>query len=156
MLLRQEKQEYADVAALVAETLVPTNNDTVYVEALRRTFDWIEGSTATHDGTYVIDQTNTTALGRWQASSAANIFTGTANTDELDNGQVSAFNVTVTGVSPASAHAIAITNADTFPVNVFVTSKDIIAANTVRITIVNESGIDNVAPFAVNVTVLEF
>ena len=154
-VLRHEKQQYADAATLVADVLVPTANDTIYVEALKRTFDWIEGSTATHDGVYVIDQTSETANGRWIATSVANVYTGTANTDALVNGQMSVVDITVTGASASKANLIAATNADTFPTNVFVTSKEVVAANTVRITVENQSGAP-VAAFAVNVSVLEF
>jgi len=154
-ILRHEKQQYADVATLVAEVLVPTANDTIYVEDLKRTFDWIEGSSATHDGVYVIDQTSETANGRWIASAVAQVYTGTATTDAMENGQVSVTDVTVTGADASKANLIALTNADTFPANVFVTSKEVVAADTVRITVENQSGTD-VAAFAVNVSVLEF
>ncbi len=154
-VLRHEKQQYAAVATLVAEVLVPTANDSIYVEALKRTFDWIEGSTATHDGVYVIDQTSETANGRWIATSVANVYTGTANTDALANGQMSVIDITVTGASASKANLIAATNADTFPTNVFITSKEVVAANTVRVTVENQSGA-SVAAFAVNVSVLEF
>lgn len=32
---RHEEQEYATVAALIAETALPTNNDMVFIEATR-------------------------------------------------------------------------------------------------------------------------
>lgn len=154
-ILRHEKQQYATAAALVAETIVPTINDSIYVEALKRTFDWIEGSAATADNVYVIDQTSETANGRWVASSVANVYTGTGNTDALVNGQISVVDITVTGAAAAKANLIAITNADTFAANVFITSKEVVAANTVRVTVENQSGAA-IASFAVNVSVLEF
>lgn len=154
-ILRHEKQQYLTPAALVAETVVPTKNDSVYIESLQKTFDWIEGSTATADNVYVIDQTSETANGRWVASHVANVYTGTGTTDAMANGQIDVLDITVTGATPAKANLIAVTNADTFVANVFVTSKEVIAANTVRVTLENQSG-DPVAAFAVNVTVLEF
>ena len=154
-IVRHEKQQYATPAALVAEVVAPTINDSVYVESLRRTFDWIEGSSATADNVYVIDQTTETANGRWMASSVADVLTGTANTDALANGQISVVDVTVTGASPSKANLIAITNADTFATNVFITSKEVVGTNTVRITVENQSG-SSIAAFAVNVSVLVF
>ena len=154
-VLRHEKQQYATPAALVAEVIAPTINDSVYIESLRRTFDWIEGSSATADNVYVIDQTSETANGRWMASSVADVLTGTANTDAMANGQISVVDVTVTGATPSKANLIAITNADTFASNVFVTSKEVVAAGTVRLTVENQSG-TTIAAFAVNVSVLVF
>jgi len=154
-ILRQEKQQYADAASLVAETLVPTANDEIYVEGLNRTFDWIEGSTATHDGVYVIDQTSQTANGRWVATQYAGIFTGVGVSDIMENGQEAVLDITVTGANPASANMIAITNADTIAANVFITSKMVVATDTVRITLENQSGVQ-VPAVTVNVTVLEF
>lgn len=154
-ILRHEKQQYATPAALVAEVVAPTINDSVYIESLKRTFDWIEGSTATADNIYVINQTSETANGRWIASSVAEVLSGTANTDALANGQVGVLDVTVTGASPSKANLIAITNADTFAANVFITSKEVVAADTVRITVENQSG-NSIAAFAVNVSVLVF
>lgn len=154
-VLRHEKQQYATPAALTAEVIVPTANDTIYVESLKRTFDWIEGSTATADDLYVIDQTSETANGRWIASSVANVYTGSGNTDALENGQMSVVDVTVTGASASKANLIALTNAGTFPANTLAVSKEVVAANTVRVVIENQSG-GAIASFAINVTVLEF
>jgi hypothetical protein len=154
-VLRHEKQQYATPAALTAEVIVPTANDSVYVESLKRTFDWIEGSTATADDLYVIDQTSETANGRWVASSVANVYTGTGNTDALENGQMSVVDITVTGASASKANLIALTNAGTFPANTLVISKEVVAADTVRVVVENQSGAA-VAAFAINATVLEF
>jgi len=154
-VLRHEKQQYATPAALTAEVIVPTANDSVYVESLKRTFDWIEGSTATADDLYVIDQTSETANGRWIASSVANVYTGTGNTDALENGQMSVVDITVTGASASKANLIALTNANTFPANTLVVSKEVVAADTVRVVVENQSGAA-VAAFAINATVLEF
>lgn len=154
-VIRHEKQEYATVAALVAETIVPQSNDSVYVEALKRTFDWIQGSTATHDGSYVIDQTSSTASGRWQASVASSVHTGTGTTDNMDNGQSSIISVTVTGANPSKANSVAITNASTFPTNVYVSSAVVTANDTVKVVVENQSGA-TVTGFSVAVTVLEF
>jgi hypothetical protein len=73
----------------------------------------------------------------------------------LVNGQISVVDITVTGAAAAKANLIAITNADTFAANVFITSKEVVAANTVRVTVENQSGAA-IASFAVNVSVLEF
>ena len=154
-VLRHEKQQYATPAALTAEVIVPTANDSVYVESLKRTFDWIEGSTATADDLYVIDQTSETANGRWIASSVANVYTGTGNTDALENGQMSVVDITVTGASASKANLIALTNANTFPANTLVVSKEVVAADTVRVVVENQSGAA-VAAFAINATVFEF
>ena len=154
-ILRHEKQQYATPAALTAETIAPTNNDSTYVESLRRTFDWIEGSSLVADDLYVINQTSEAANGRWVTASAANVYTGTATTDDMSNGQISVIDVTVTNADPAKANVVAVTNADTFEDNVFVTSKEVVAVDTVRVTIENQSGLD-VTGFAVNLTVLEF
>ncbi len=154
-ILRQEKQQYANSASLIAETVVPTANDTIYVEDLNREFDWIEGSTATHDGVYVIDQTSETANGRWIASKFASVYTGTATSDVIENGQSVIVDITVTDANPASANMISITNADTFPTNVFVISKMVVGMNTVRVVLENQSGTTQTA-IPVEVTVLEF
>lgn len=154
-VIRHEKQQYATPLALTNEVLAPTNNDTVYIESLKRTFDWIEGSTATADNNYVISQTSEAANGRWIASTVASVYTGTGNTDALDNGQSSVVDITIADVTPSKANLIVVSNFATFPSNLFVVSKEVVADETIRVVVENQSG-GSVASFAVNITVLEF
>lgn len=151
--LRQEIQQYADVATLVAETLVPTNNDYVGIEDTNRLYHWKQGSTKPHDGKYVIDQTATTALGRWELITTSNILYGTGTSDALENGQQSVVDITVTGVLATDAAQIAVTSANTFPANVLVVSKEVVAVDTVRVVIDNQTG-DAIAAQTIDVTVL--
>lgn len=152
---RHEEQEYATVAALIAETALPTNNDMVFIEATRRQYRWIQGSAATSDGVYVIDQTAATGLGRWMATTVVNTYTGTGISDAMANGQSSTFTVAVAGAQLAKANAIAVTNANTLAANVFVTSLTVTANNTVRVVLENQSGAAVTAQ-TVNLTVIEF
>ena len=153
-VLRHEKQQYATPAALSSETIAPTANDSVFVESLRRTFDWIEGSSTASDNVYVIDQVSQTANGRWQAATIETIYTATAVTTIIDNGQMQVLDITVSGVFAGSACFVAITNADTFPDNVFIVSKEVIADDTVRIVVENQTG-HAIPVMGVNVAVLE-
>lgn len=154
-VVRHEEQSYATVAALVAETVAPKDNDNVYVVAIKRKFNWIPGSTSTHDGKFVIDQTSQTANGRWVAASASNVYTGTANSDALENGQESAVVVAVTGAAVGAAQLPTVTNGNTLPADVFVSACFISGANTVTVKVTNQSGAA-VSAMAINVSVLEF
>ena len=155
-IIRHEKQEYGTAALVVAETLAPQANDAIYVEALTRTFDWIQGSAAVADNNYVIDQTSATASGRWIATSSAKAtYTGTVNTDAMANGQTSVINATIAGVLTTDKNVVMVTNAGTFPTDVIVTSTEVTAANTVKVVVENQSGAATAA-FAVNLTVLVF
>ena len=98
---------------------------------------------------------STATAGRWMASKVASVYTGTGATDILENGLSSIVDITVTGAVASSANLTAITNADTFAANVLVVSKEVVAADTVRVVIQNQSGAQ-VASFPVNVSVLEF
>ena len=154
-ILRQEIQQYEDVAALVAETLVPTNNDYAGIENTNRLYHWRQGSTKPHDGKYVIDQTATTALGRWELVATSSILYGTANSSAMENGQQSVTDITVTGVLATDAVAVAVTSANTFPDNVFVVSTSVSAVDKIRVVLDNQTG-DAVAAQTIDVTVLVF
>lgn len=144
-IIRHEKQQYANPAALVAETIVPTSNDVTIIESLVRDFNWIEGSSLPADNVRVIDQTTETANGRWVSLSDITVFTGTGVTDALENGQSSVIDITVTGALLASVNDVLITDASVFPTNVFVTSKEVVADDTVRVVVENQSGLSQTA-----------
>jgi hypothetical protein len=139
-IIRHEKQQYANPAALVAETIVPTKNDVTIIESLIRDFNWIEGSVLPSDNIKVIDQTSETANGRRVALSDVTVLTGAGVTDAMENGQSSNIEVTVTGVLLASVNDVLIADASVFPDNVFVVSKEVIADDTVRVVVENQSG----------------
>ena len=153
---RVEEQRYATVLALQNETIVPGANDVVFVESLWRGFRWKAGDATAQDGAYVIDQTSETLNGRWVAASATSIITGSGSSDAVPVGQVTEFNVTVTGASVAGANLPIITNNDTLVgAGLSVISKEISAANTVTVRLKNDSNAD-VASQTVNVSVIVF
>lgn len=154
-VLRHEEQQYALPADLTAETIVPTTNDSVYVKSLRRTFNWVAGSSVAADNKYAIVQTSQNANGRWLASFAAAVYTGSGATDALANGQTSVVDITVTGAATGVAAFPVVTNANALGTNVLLISASIVAANTVRVVVENQSGAA-VASIPLNVTVLEF
>ena len=161
-IIRHEVQQYANPAALVAEVNQPTNNDEVHIESLNRRFNWLEGSSTAADDVYVIDQTSETANGRWAATAVAGakVFTGSARTGAIPNGNTAVFNVTlddgaVSVLLADSGAALGITNGGTFPTNVFLDSIVLTADNTVQVTVVNESGVD-VPAFTVDVKAIDY
>ena len=161
-IIRHEVQQYANPAALVAEVNKPTNNDEVHIESLNRRFNWLEGSSTVADDVYVIDQTSETANGRWAATAVAGakVFTGSATTGAIPNGNTAVFNVTladgaVSVLLADSGAALGITNGGTFPTNVFLDSIVLTADNTVQVTVVNESGVD-VPAFTVDVKAIDY
>ena len=161
-LVRHESQQYANPAALTAETVTPTANDEVHIESLNRRFNWLEGSTSTSDDKYVIDQANQTANGRWAATAVegAKVFTGSVSTGAIPNGNTAVITVSLAdGASSTllanSGAALGITNGGTFPKNVFLDSIVLTAGNTAQITVVNESGND-VAAFNVDVKAIDY
>lgn len=159
-LVRHEVQQVANAAALAALTIVPTNNDEVHVEDLNRRFNWLEGSTTVADNLYVIEQTSESANGRWAATAVegAKVFTGTGATGAIPNGNTAVFEVSLTGsgtLAVDSGAALGITNGGSFPENVFLDSIVLTADNTVRVTIINESGND-VAAFSVAVKAIDY
>ena len=101
----------------------------------------------------VINQTSQAANGRRVALSVVDQYTGTATTDAMENGQTSIITATVTGVLLGGNNDIIITNGNILPANVFVTSKEVTANNTVTLTVENQSG-NPVASFVLNVKVL--
>ena len=161
-IIRHEVQQYANPAALVAEVNKPTNNDEVHIESLNRRFNWLEGSSTVADDVYVIDQTSETANGRWAATAVAGakVFTGSATTGAIPNGNTAVFNVTladgaVSVLLADSGAALGITNGGTFPTNVFLDSIVLTTDNTVQVTVVNESGVD-VPAFTVDVKAIDY
>ena len=159
-IIRHEVQEYPNVAALQAETIAPTNNDEVHIEALNRRFNWLQGASTAEDGAYVIDQVTQTTAGRWVATAveAAKVYTGSASTGAIGNGQSAIFNVTLTGsgtLLATSGAAVGVTNGGTFPLNVLVRSIVLTSDNTASVEIANESGAD-VAAFTVTLKATDF
>lgn len=159
-IIRHEVQEYATVAALQAETISPTNNDEVHIEALNRRFNWLQGASTTEDGAYIIDQVAQTTAGRWVATAveAAKVYTGSASTGAIGNGQSAIFDVTMTGsgtLLATSGAAVGVTNGGTFPLNVLVRSIVLTSDNTARVEIANESGVD-VAAFTVDLKAIDY
>ena len=161
-IIRHEVQQYANPAALVAEVNQPTNNDEVHIESLNRRFNWLEGSSTAADDVYVIDQTSETANGRWAATAVAGakVFTGSATTGAIPNGNTAVFDVTLDDGAASvlladSGAALGITNGGTFPTNVFLDSIVLTADNTVQVTVVNESGVD-VPAFTVDVKAIDY
>lgn len=153
-IIRHEKQQYANPAGLVAETIVPTKNDITIIESLVRDFNWIEWSSLPADNIKVIDQTSETANGRWVALSDVTVFTGAGATDAMENGQSSVIDITVTGVLLASTNDVLISDASVFPANVFVVSKEVVADDTVRVVVENQSG-DSQAAINFDVKVIQ-
>ena len=161
-IIRHEVQQYANPAALVAEVNQPTNNDEVHIESLNRRFNWLEGSSTAADDVYVIDQTSETANGRWAATAVAGakVFTGSATTGAIPNGNTAVFDVTLDDGAASvlladSGAALGITNGGTFPTNVFLDSIVLTADNTVQVTVVNESGVA-VPVFTVDVKAIDY
>ena len=161
-IIRHEAQQYANPAALVAEVNQPTNNDEVHIESLNRRFNWLEGSSTAADDVYVIDQTSETANGRWAATAVAGakVFTGSATTGAIPNGNTAVFDVTLDDGAASvlladSGAALGITSGGTFPTNVFLDSIVLTADNTVQVTVVNESGVD-VPAFTVDVKAIDY
>ena len=159
-IIRHEVQEYPTVAALQAETIAPTNNDEVHIEALNRRFNWLQGASTAEDGAYVIDQVTQTTAGRWVATAveAAKVYTGSASTGAIGNGQSAIFDVTLTGsgtLLATSGAAVGVTNGGTFPLNALVRSIVLTSDNTARVEIANESGVD-VAAFTVDLKATDF
>lgn len=161
-IIRHEVQQYANPAALVAEVNQPTNNDEVHIESLNRRFNWLEGSSTAADDVYVIDQTSETANGRWAATAVAGakVFTGSARTGAIPNGNTAVFDVTLDDGAASvlladSGAALGITNGGTFPTNVFLDSIVLTADNTVQVTVVNESGVA-VPVFTVDVKAIDY
>ena len=161
-IIRHEVQQYANPAALVAEVNQPTNNDEVHIESLNRRFNWLEGPSTAADDVYVIDQTSETANGRWAATAVAGakVFTGSARTGAIPNGNTAVFDVTLDDGAASvlladSGAALGITNGGTFPTNVFLDSIVLTADNTVQVTVVNESGVA-VPAFTVDVKAIDY
>ena len=159
-LVRHEVQQVANAAALAALTIVPTNNDEVHVEDLNRRFNWLEGSSSVADNQYIIEQTSESANGRWAATAVegAKVFTGSASTGAIPNGNTAVMTVTMSGsgtLAADSGAALGITNAGSFPTNVFLDSIVLTGTNTVQLTIVNESGND-VSSFNVDVKAVDY
>ncbi|GHA66161.1 hypothetical protein GCM10009007_03270 [Formosimonas limnophila] len=159
-ILRHESQQYPNPAALTAETIVPTANDEVHIESLNRRFNWLEGSSTSADNLYVIEQTSESANGRWAATAVegAKVFTGSASTGAIPNGNTAVFTVSLTGSGTLladSGAALGITNGGAFPTNVFLDSLVLTADNTVQVTVVNESGVD-VPAFTVEVKAIDY
>ncbi len=155
MKYRHEEQQYLTVADLIAEnTITNTSNDVVYCQDVNRVYRWLEGSNAAHDGVYVINQIAESANGRWIATSIAKIFTATTMTSNMENGQSESIDISLPGVMLNKFNLITITNGDEIPDNVFVVSKEVIANDTIRILMQNESG-GYVASFSLKITVLE-
>lgn len=57
-------QDYSNIANIQAETIIPKDNDKIYVKAINTLLSWDATSTATHDGINVIKQTSI-ATGRF-------------------------------------------------------------------------------------------
>lgn len=160
MLVRHEVQQYTNPAALTAETNPPTKNDEVHIESLNRRFNWLEGATTTADNIYVIEQTSEASNGRWAATAvdSAKVFTGSGATGAIPNGNTAVFTVTLSGTGTLLANsgaALGITNAGSFPTNVFLDSLVLTADNTVQVTVVNERGSD-VSAFNVDVKAIDY
>lgn len=156
---RTGTQVFATVAALVAYTeIVNRKGDKVFIEGTMRELVWVVGSTATHNGVNVIEQTSETANGRWLASIATlNTATSTVAVTSLDNNQSDVFTGTVLGLPVGSNVAIAITNLDTcyggaalpadIKINVVPSIK---VANTIEIEVTNETENDDTLAFTLN------
>ena len=160
MLVRHEVQQYTNPAALTAEVNPPTKNDEVHIESLNRRFNWLEGATTTADNIYVIEQTSEASNGRWAATAVegAKVFTGSASTGAIPNGNTAVFTVSLTGSGTLLANssaALGITNASTFPTNVFLDSIVLKADGVAQVTVVNESGND-VTAFTVDVKAIDY
>jgi len=155
-ITRHELQAYADVATLQAETLVPQANDQVMVESLKRTYNWIEASTLTEDSKYIIKQTSV-ATGRWEVSTASSLYTGTSGVVAivLDNGQQATETITVTGALATGTFNVVSASVTASGTEFLITSKQVIANDTVEVTIYNNSGAQ-LTVTQIDVTVLEF
>lgn len=157
---RHKPQEYATVAALVAETLVPEGNDLVIIEETGRMYNWVAGSSATADSISIITQTSESANGRWIAITASTTkLTGTITFPALDNSQSAVVTTTVSGLPVGTAIVVTITNGNTaytgstaIPDGISIFQGVVTAANTVAMQIVNETG-NATAGFTANIVV---
>ena len=91
MKFRHEKQQYATVALLKAETsVVNRKHDESYIVENKKSYDWTEGDATPENLPYVIDQTAETANGRWisNAPSTTAVLSGAPIVlGPVDNGQ---------------------------------------------------------------------
>lgn len=157
---RHKPQEYATVAALVAETIVPEGNDLVVIEETGRMYNWKAGASDTADGENVITQTSESANGRWIAITAsAKKLTGTVTFPALANSQSAVATATVAGLPIGTAIVVTITNGNNaytgstvIPDGISIFQGVVTAANTVALQIVNQTG-GAMASFTVNITV---
>lgn len=154
MVIRHEKGRYSTAEELINETLAPTNNDFVYVKTLNREFHWVEGNQLIADSIYLIEQLSVSLLGRWQATTVEGKYYGASYVEKLDNGHVFALNISVEGVLISSGNIVAITNANTLPNGLLITSKEVIADGIVRIVLRNNAGI-TINALTINVAVIE-
>jgi len=155
-ITRHELQAYADVAALQANTTPNQPNDQVMVESLKRTYNWIEASTLTEDSKYIIKQTSV-ATGRWEVSTASSLYTGTSGVVAivLENGQQATETITVTGALATGTFNVVSASVTASGTEFLITSKQVIANDTVEVTIYNNSGAQ-LTVTQIDVTVLEF
>lgn len=151
--------KHADVATLVAETVVPQDNDETLVEAIGAygtKFRFRNGETAADDGKYVVDQTSATALGRWVRDGVSAVLSGTVTAEAIPDGAQGVYDITVAGLVAGDPYAYAFTTNGT-PANADGDAADVQfsvdADNTVHIVITNNTGKSIVAaahPFNVH------
>lgn len=154
MIIRHEKGRYSTAEELISETLLPTNNDVVYIQALNREFHWVAGNQLTADNIYLIEQLSVSLQGRWQATSIEGKYNGTAYVEQLAEGQLLVLDIEVEGVLISSGNIVAITNANMLTDGLLITSKEVIADGLVRIVLRNNSA-TTINDFTINVAVIE-
>lgn len=154
MVIRHEKGRYSTAEELINEILAPTNNDFVYVEALNREFHWVAGNQLIADNIYLIEQLSVSLLGRWQATTVEGKYYGTSYVEKLGDSQALVLDLSVEGVLISSGNIVAITNANTLPNGLLITSKEVIADGIVRIVLRNNAGV-TINALTINVAVIE-
>lgn len=156
-MARVKTQEYANIAAIVAENvIVNQGNDVVYAEAEKSMFVWIQASTATANGTTILQETRTVGAGRWhKLITVTDVFSGTANSAAIANGNSVSTDITVTGALAGSFNMVRVINADTLnTAGLIVLSKEVVSNDTVRVELFNPTGA-NVAAQTINVEVAQ-
>ena len=66
-IIRHEKQFYELISDVVSETIIPQDNDEIFIKELNRSFVWRNWSSLISDSSSIIDQTSVTAQWRWIA-----------------------------------------------------------------------------------------
>lgn len=143
MKFRHEKQQYATVALLKAETsVVNRKNDESYIVENKKSYDWTEGDATPENLPYVIDQTSETANGRWisNAPSTTAVLSGAPIVlGPVDNGQGGYVDVADAAIDVAKAQFVKVPSGT--PDLFLITNIELTAGNA-RVYFENQTGDD--------------